>query len=66
MNQKSPQSNECRLFVNSPNWTRTSDTLINSQVLWRVDWITTKFISVYNQVPEYYLGLLFTKFTFSF
>ena len=35
-NKKAPQLNE--MLLNSPNWTRTSDTLINSQVLYRLSY----------------------------
>ena len=41
-NKKAPQENEMllevTLWLDSPNWTWTSDTLINSQVLYRLSY----------------------------
>ena len=36
--QEKTSQNESMRFSGSPNWTRTSDTLINSQVLYRLSY----------------------------
>ncbi len=36
--QEKTSQNESVRFIGSPNWTRTSDTLINSQVLYRLSY----------------------------